>query len=68
MTNKKIILNYIQTNYTICKPFLKPGETLIKGYGDNCCHFNNAPYPYILFQYLKELPPRNSLSSDVGGN
>ena len=40
--NQPVILNYIQTNYTICKPFLKPGETLIKGYGDNYIHFRQS--------------------------
>lgn len=34
-----IILGYLQTDYEDCKPFLKPGETIIKGYGKNYIHW-----------------------------
>lgn len=34
-----IILGYVQSDYASCTPFLKPGETVIKGYGDNYIHW-----------------------------
>lgn len=37
--NDPAILGYLQANYTTCKPYLKPGETMIKGYGDNYAHW-----------------------------
>lgn len=37
--NLPVILGYLQTDYANCKPYLKPGETLIKGYGDNYAHW-----------------------------
>lgn len=33
-----IILGYVQTHYQICKPPLKPGEMVLKGYGNNYIH------------------------------
>lgn len=40
--NQPVILSCIQTNYKVCKPYLKPGETLIKGYGNNYVHFRQS--------------------------
>lgn len=37
--NAPVILGYAQTSYKDCKPYLKPGETMIKGYGDNYIHW-----------------------------
>jgi hypothetical protein len=37
--NLPVILGYLQNNYKDIKPFLKPGETIIKGYGDNYIHW-----------------------------
>ena len=34
-----VILGYVSTNYNACKPFVKPGETIIKGYGNNYIHW-----------------------------
>lgn len=34
-----VILGYVQSDYSSCTPFLKPGETVIKGYGDNYIHW-----------------------------
>lgn len=34
-----IILGYLQTDYPDCKPHIKPGETIIKGYGNNYIHW-----------------------------
>lgn len=42
--NKTIILGYLQdeTGYKVSKPYLKPGETIIKGYGNNYIHFRQS--------------------------
>lgn len=37
--NMPVILGYVSTNYNACKPFVKPGETIIKGYGNNYIHW-----------------------------
>ena len=37
-----IILGYVPTNYTICKPILKPGEITMKGYGNNYIHWRQS--------------------------
>lgn len=37
--NMPVILGYVPTNYNRCTPFIKPGETVIKGYGDNYIHW-----------------------------
>lgn len=37
--NMPVILGYVSTNYNVCKPFVKPGETVIKGYGNNYIHW-----------------------------
>lgn len=34
-----IILGYMPTHYKICYPVLKPGETVMKGYGNNYTHW-----------------------------
>jgi len=34
-----IILGTLQSNYEKCKPYLKMGETMIKGYGNNYIHW-----------------------------
>lgn len=40
--NIPYILGYLQTNYEICKPYLKPGEILTKGYGNNYIHWRQS--------------------------
>lgn len=42
--NKVVILGYLQdeTGYKVSKPHLKPGETIIKGYGNNYIHFRQS--------------------------
>lgn len=37
--NMPVILGYVPTNYKNCTPFVKPGETVIKGYGNNFIHW-----------------------------
>jgi hypothetical protein len=37
--NIPVILGYLQNNFTSLTPYLKPGETIIKGYGDNYIHW-----------------------------
>ena len=37
--NTPAILGYVQTDYINCKPYLKLGETMIKGYGENYIHW-----------------------------
>lgn len=37
-----IILGYIPTHYAICKPVLKPGEIVMKGYGNNYIHWRQS--------------------------
>lgn len=37
--NLPVILGYLQTDYSTAKPYIKPGETLIKGYGENYMHW-----------------------------
>lgn len=39
--NKVIILGYLQdqNGYRVSRPYLKPGETIIKGYGNNYTHW-----------------------------
>lgn len=34
-----VILGYIPTHYKICYPILKPGEMVMKGYGNNYTHW-----------------------------
>lgn len=34
-----LILGYLPADFTVMKPILKPGETCIKGYGNNYAHF-----------------------------
>lgn len=34
-----VILGTVQSNYKACKPYLKLGETMIKGYGNNYTHW-----------------------------
>jgi hypothetical protein len=37
--NIPIILGYLDNHFETNKPFLKPGETIIKGYGNNSIHW-----------------------------
>lgn len=37
--NMPVILGYVPTNYDKCTPFIKPGETIMKGYGNNYIHW-----------------------------
>ena len=37
--NIPVILGYAPNNYDVYKPYLKPGETMIKGYGNNYIHW-----------------------------
>ena len=37
--NIPVILGYAPNNYEVYKPYLKPGETMIKGYGNNYIHW-----------------------------
>ena len=39
--NKVVILGYLQdqNGYRVSRPYLKPGETIIKGYGNNYTHW-----------------------------
>ncbi len=37
--NIPVIVGYLPNNYESFKPYLKPGETMIKGYGNNYIHW-----------------------------
>lgn len=37
--NMPVILGYMPTDYKSCNPYIKPGETILKGYGSNYIHW-----------------------------
>lgn len=40
--NKPLILGYLNNSYETCKPYLKPGEIMMKGYGNNYIHWRQS--------------------------
>lgn len=66
--NTAVILGFLPQNYEATKPYLKPGEILLKGYGGNRIHFRQSDKLDIKTQSIEGKTDLESLTNSTNVN